>query len=177
MDAKSQREAIRDELAWCDGLVMEKARPTKISRHADGAERRDWTGSAYPVPPAQYFSSRPDYTQGEHQHLDHSLVKDQIRGAFSEERFAKLTAPSAVRFITTLENPPKGKLSILDLVTPGDEWAEISKLARESYRSRPPKGYQSLFATGALRIERLDLRSSSSIFGDTFAISGLSRTK
>ena len=70
------------------------------------------------------FLTRPDYTHGKHHNLDHALIKQQIRGAFSEERLAKLTTPSRSAICPKYGCPPKGKLSILDLVTPGDEWAQ-----------------------------------------------------
>ncbi len=69
------------------------------------------------------FLTRLDYTHGKHLGLDHALVKEQIRGAFREERLAKIHAPSTVRFIHSLESPAKGKRPILELVTPGKELA------------------------------------------------------
>ncbi len=126
-DAKAQREAIRDELVWCDGL--RHGGSDRLKYRAMLMVLSDVIGQGWRTQYRQrsIFLTRPDYTHGKHQHLDHSLVKQQIRGAFSEERLAKLTTPSAVRFVEHMEHPPKGKLSILDLVTPGDEWAKDLK--------------------------------------------------
>jgi hypothetical protein len=69
------------------------------------------------------FLLRPDYTRGKHLQLDPAVVKKQIRQAFREERLAKINVPSTVRFIRSLEHPPKGRLSIFDLIASGPELA------------------------------------------------------
>jgi hypothetical protein len=123
LDAKGQREAIRSELEWCSGLRnggmdRQKYRGTLMVL-------RDVVGQGWRTQYRQrsIFLTRPDYTHGKHLGLDHGLVKEQIRAAFSEERTAKINASSTVRFIRSMEQPAKGKLSILDLITPGAEWS------------------------------------------------------
>ena len=126
-DAKGQRQAVRDELEWCDSLRSGGVDRSKY--RAMLMVLRDVIGQGWRT---QYrhrsiFLTRPDYTQGKNLDLDHSLVKEQIRAAFSDERLAKINTPSTIRFIRGLENPAKGKMSILELVTPGDAWAKQLK--------------------------------------------------
>ena len=123
LDAVQQREAVRHELAWCDGLSN------------GGIDRQKYIGLLMVLRDVlgqgwrtQYrhrsiYLTRPDYTHGRSVGLDHALVKEQIREAFSEERLAKINASSTARFIHAMEEPSKGKVSVLDLITPGDDWA------------------------------------------------------
>lgn len=126
-DAKGQRQAIRDELDWCNALRNDGIDRLKYS--ATLMVLRDVIGQGWRTQFRQrsIFLTRPDYTHGKHLGLDHSLVKDQIRAAFSEERLAKINTPSTIRFIRGLESPGKEKLSVLDLITPGDVWVKQLK--------------------------------------------------
>lgn len=124
LDAKGQRETIRSELEWCNGL-----RNGGIDRQKYCGMLmvlRDVIGQGWRTQYRQrsIFLTRPDYTHGKHLGLDHCLVKEQIREAFSEERLAKINLPSTVRFIKGMEHPSKAKLSILDLITPGNKWSD-----------------------------------------------------
>src|SRR5262245_13540383 len=113
-DALGQREAVHEELTWCDCLTHNTT--DRLRYRATLMVLRDVMGQGWRTRYRQrsIFLTRPDYTHGKHLALDHVLVKGQIRSAFSKERLAKLTMPSAVRFIKDLECPKKGKHSILD---------------------------------------------------------------
>lgn len=132
-DAKGQRAAVVEELAWCNGLTHEGL--DRLKYRAILMVLSDVMGQGWRT---QYrrcsiFLTRPDYTHGKHLALDHALVKEQIREAFREERRAKLVAPSTVRFIRSLESPPGGRLSILDLVTPGKDLVrDIRRLPKDA---------------------------------------------
>jgi hypothetical protein len=135
-DAKGQREAVRTELAWCSVLPQDSL--DRLKYQAMLMVLSDVLGQGWRTQFRQrrIFLTRPDYTHGKHLALDHALVKEQIRGAFREERLAKINTPSTVRFIRGMETPPKGKRSVLDLITPGDEWAaDLRALPREATES------------------------------------------
>ncbi len=140
MDARTQREAVRSELAWCEALCN------------GGIDRKKYLGMLMVLRDVlgqgwrtQYrqrsiYLTRPDYTHGRHLGLDHTLVKEQIRRAFSEERLAKINATSTARFIRKMEEPTKGKLSVLDLITPGEEWVPALRTLPEAPTAKDLRG-------------------------------------
>ena len=140
LDARKQREAVRAELVWCEALCN------------GGFDRqkylgllmvlRDVLGQGWRTQYRQrsIYLTRPDYTHGRHLGLDHALVKGQIREAFSEERRAKIQAASTSRFIRKMEEPAKGKLSVLDLITPGDDWASAIRSLPDEPTTRDLRG-------------------------------------
>lgn len=123
MPAQKQREVVRGELAWCEALRNEAIDRQKY--RAMLMVLRDVLGQGWRTQYRQrsIYLTRPDYTHGKHLGLDHALVKKQIREAYSEERLAKINSASTARFIQKMEEPAKGKLSVLELITPGADWA------------------------------------------------------
>ncbi len=111
-----QREVVCRELDWCHSLPHETI--DRLKYQAMLMVLSDLMGQGWQTQFRQrsIFLTRPDYTRGKHLQLDPAIVKEQIRNAFREERLAKITAPSTVRFIRALENPPKGKLPVFDLI-------------------------------------------------------------
>jgi hypothetical protein len=135
-DPKAQRVAIQQELIWADAHA---------SSSLDGLKYRatlmvlcDVTGQGWRTQyrQRQVFLTRPDHVRGKQLGLDHALVKDRVRESFRDERLAKINAPSTVRFIHSLENPPKGKLSVLTLVRSGAEIAEKLRSVSDSPSAR-----------------------------------------
>jgi hypothetical protein len=131
-DAKGQREAVSRELVWCNALTHDGH--DRLKYRAILMVLRDVMGQGWRTQYRRHsiFLTRPDYTHGKHLGLDHALVKEQIRAALREERLAKIATTSTKRFIRGMESPSKGKLPILDLVTPGKELArDLRRLPKE----------------------------------------------
>src|SRR5687768_13922602 len=86
--AKGQREAVGRELAWCNGVSHEGL--DRLKYRAILMVLSDVMGQGWRTQYRRHsiFLTRPDYTHGKHLGLDHALVKEQIRGAFREERLA-----------------------------------------------------------------------------------------
>jgi hypothetical protein len=118
-----QRDAILGELAWCAARTSGTVDALKY--RAMLTVLRDLLGQEWRVLFRQrsIFLARPDYSRGRHGSLDPAIVKAQIRDALREERMARLRAPSAVRFIESLESEAKGRSSIRDLIADGKELA------------------------------------------------------
>jgi hypothetical protein len=123
LKAAEQREAVARELGWC--LSLHHDTIDRLKYRAMLMVLLDLMGQGWQIRFRQrsIFLQRPDYTRGKHLRLDPAVVKNQIRKSFGEERLAKMTTPSTARFIRALENPPKGKLSIFDLIADGPELA------------------------------------------------------
>lgn len=122
-DAVSQREEIRNELAWCNNLTHEGI--DRLKYRATLMVLGDIMGQGWRTRyrHRSIFLVRPDYTHGKHRGIDHALIKQQIRSALQEQRLAHINTPSTVRFIDRMERPPKGKSSIFDLLTSGKDFA------------------------------------------------------
>ncbi len=132
-DAIAQREAICRELGWCRGLPHENL--SHLKYEALLMVLSDLMGQGWRTRFRQrsIFLSRPDYTRGKHLHLDPAIVKAQIRNAFQEERLSKISAPSTVRFLNSLEEPSSGKVPIAELITSGPALAaDLRKLSMEA---------------------------------------------
>lgn len=119
-----QREAVLRELEWCSD------RPTDTLDHmrhrATLMVLRDLLGQGWQIQYRQrsIFLARPDYSHGCAVQLDPTIVKAQIREAMREERFAKLCAPAARRFIMDLERESPQRKSIRALVADGTVLAD-----------------------------------------------------
>jgi hypothetical protein len=120
-----QREAICLELEWCRARQQETQ--DRLKYQALLLVLRDLMGQGWQTRFRQrsIFLARPDYTKGKHRHLDPAAVKDQIRSGFRDERLSKINTPSTVRFIHSVEHPPKGKLPVSDLIADGEELARV----------------------------------------------------
>ena len=172
-DAIAQREAICRELGWCRGLPHENL--SHLKYEALLMVLSDLMGQGWRTRFRQrsIFLSRPDYTRGKHLHLDPAIVKAQIRNAFQEERLSKISAPSTVRFLNSLEEPSSGKVPIAELITSGPALAaDLRKLSMEAV----PADFRHII-NPYLQLVRGDARTniqgiSCSISGDIFDISG-----
>ncbi len=116
-----QRDSVLRELAWCRSVKHETV--DRLKYQAMLMVLSDLIGQGWQTRFRQrsIFLSRPDYTRGKHLQLDPALVKKQIRSGFQEERLAKINAPSASKFIQSLERPAKGRIPILELIASGRE--------------------------------------------------------
>lgn len=123
LDAGAQRKAVCEELVWCAGMPHRTL--DQLSYRGMLLVLRDLIGQGWTVRYRQrsIYLSRPDYTRGKHQGLDPAVVKGLIRGAHGEERLARINVPSTVKFIRTLESPPKGKRPISVLIADGQKLA------------------------------------------------------
>lgn len=121
--ARTQRIAVQTELGWCNSQT--NGGVDRCKYRATLMVLSDLLGQGWQSQFRQrrIFLTRPDYTHGKHSGLDHALVKDQIRDAFFDERIAKINTPSTQRFIKRMEEPPRGRASILSLVRSGEELA------------------------------------------------------
>lgn len=131
-DAKHQREVVCQELVWCLELNHESVDRQKYL--AMLLVLRDLMGQGWRTCYRQrsIFLTRPDYSHGNHLALDPSVIKGLIRDSFREERLARISEPSTIQFIKSLEQPTGKKFSILSLVTSGEDLVRDLKLLPEN---------------------------------------------